>query len=83
MIFKMVSSAVKDLEVKIITQSFELVGITPHAKVQPAAYLNARLRCILGYEEGLDVMEPDSEDEDDPFEDEDEYELDGLGSSLD
>ncbi len=70
-ILQMVSDAVAALGETIIKQSFELCSITALAASQPVSYLNARLRGILGYEEGLDI-----EDSDDPFSDQSDDELD-------
>ncbi len=58
------SRAVTGVNREVIKQSFKLCGISPKGLV-PVEHLNARLRGILGYQEGLEVVQ-----QYDPFEDE-------------
>ena len=64
--YRSLSRAVTEVNRERIKQSFQLCGISAKGFAVPVEHLHARLRGILGYQEGLELVQK----YDDVFEDE-------------
>ncbi len=66
-ILQMISRSVRNITRENVSKAFRLCGVASHGQAVPLEELNGRLRGVLGYHEGLEVVFPD--DQDDPFTD--------------
>ena len=57
----MVSNAVNSIKPEVIIRSFEACGVAPMGQKVPIEHLNGRLKGVLGYKEGIEELQSDSE----------------------